>query len=195
MAHPLDYIKRFVNLPPELRESLREHLQERRFRRGEHIEGSSINHNEFYIVSGMARVYYIENGIDHTYSFAIEDEFIVLSGVMLRKPDSVMCIEFLEPTTVVYVPHAPMHQVMKNLMPELREEMTPFVITALFEHMKYLDERLLVMQNTSARSRYDWFVTRYPRLLERAPITQIASFLGLTKETLYRIRSNKYTGK
>lgn len=31
-----------------------------------------------------------------------------------------------------------------------------------------------------------------PRLLQTATITQIASFLGLTKETLYRIRHNNY---
>lgn len=49
-----------------------------------------------------------------------------------------------------------------------------------------------MLQNTSARERYQWVVDRYPRLLERSTVTQIASFLGVTKETLYRIRAGKY---
>ena len=37
-----------------------------------------------------------------------------------------------------------------------------------------------------------WLTSRYPRLLHVATITQIASYLGVTKETLYRIRNNNY---
>ena len=42
------------------------------------------------------------------------------------------------------------------------------------------------------RERYEWVVTRYPRLLQRATLGQIASFLGITQETISRIRSEKY---
>jgi hypothetical protein len=55
-----------------------------------------------------------------------------------------------------------------------------------------LEERITVLQHYSARERYLWALERYPRLTECATVTQIASFLGLTKETLYRIRSDNY---
>lgn len=48
------------------------------------------------------------------------------------------------------------------------------------------------MQTLNATQRYRWLINRYPRILESATTTQIASYLGLTKETLYRIRNNKY---
>ena len=65
----------------------------------------------------------------------------------------------------------------------------------MMAHVKYLEERVMLLQTASAPERYRWMEKRYPRVIERATMTQVASFLGITKETLYRIRSNKYKNK
>lgn len=67
-----------------------------------------------------------------------------------------------------------------------------FLNTTLAIYTSYLEERIYTLQCMNATERYDWAIKRYPRLTEYATVTQIASFLGLTRETLYRIRSGKY---
>ncbi|MCM1110627.1 MAG: Crp/Fnr family transcriptional regulator [Clostridium sp.] len=195
MPHPIERITRVFSLSPEDQQTIVELMEERTFRRGETISGRQLHNNAFYVVCGMARVYYLENGREHTYSFAMEDEFVVLSRALIDAPDeSFTSIEFLEPTTVLCLPRR-IYSTMEEIIPDLRDKVLPFIMTAMTDYIRYLEERLAMMQNTSARSRYRWLLKCYPRLLERVPMTQIASYLGLTKETLYRIRSGKYTGK
>ena len=67
-----------------------------------------------------------------------------------------------------------------------------FLSTALMQYVAFLEERVSVMQSLGAEERYQWLLHRYPRITECANATQIASYLGITKETLYRIRGGKY---
>lgn len=190
MPHPIDIIRRIHDLPAERDEKLLSAMVEEHYRRGDVIERQQLlRSNVYYIKRGSARVFYIMNGKDHTYSFAFDDEFILLSKQMVMAPDSTMSIEFLEPTDVIFIPHG---QIQDTFQRSNIDEAAIFMNAGLIEHTEYLEERVFMLQNTSARQRYEWVVNRYPRLLECATITQIASFLGLTKETLYRIRSGKY---
>ena len=68
-----------------------------------------------------------------------------------------------------------------------------FLTTSLLQYATQLEERVGVMQSLGADERYRWVLHRYPRITECANTTQIASFLGMTKETLYRIKSGKYS--
>jgi CRP-like cAMP-binding protein len=71
-------------------------------------------------------------------------------------------------------------------------------IPTLNEVVKAMDEkhaiatqkRITASISLSAEKRYIDFVNRYPDLLQRFPQHFIASYLGITKETLSRIRSN-----
>lgn len=187
----IEIIDALSRLSPENEQKLRSLIEQRSFRRGEIIN----NHNNnmliqsFYIVHGSARAYYTRNGKEHTYSFAFDDEFVMIPHMMTHHhSDSTMSIEFMEPTDVVFIPHAR----LRDSVSDNPYEANLFQIAALRDYCRVLEERYLMLQNTSARERYQWVVDRYPRLLERSTITQIASFLGVTKETLYRIRSGKY---
>ena len=50
----------------------------------------------------------------------------------------------------------------------------------------------MVMLHKPARERDQVALERYPNILDLVTVTQLASFLNLTKETIYRIRSGKY---
>lgn len=193
MAHPIDHVRAFIHLTPEQEERLRALMKEQKFRRGAMIDArNDLKAYALFIKHGSARVFYIEGGKEHTYSFAFDDEFVILSQQLLHKPDTVMIVELLEPSTLIYIPHEPVHALFDDITKDQSDAGALFLITSLVKYTHYLEERLLLLQNTSARQRYQWLVNRYPRILERATITQIASFLGVTKETLYRIRSDKY---
>ena len=55
----------------------------------------------------------------------------------------------------------------------------------------HLMERITSMRFTSAKEKYDHFRITYPELHHRIPLGMVASYLGITQETLSRIRTSK----
>lgn len=192
MPTPFDNIKKEVDLTSEMELSINSITTERSYKRGEIISemGYMCNHL-FYILSGSARIYYISGGKEHTYSFAFENEVIALSKQLLKDSNYVTTIEFLEPTKLAIFPIEQLQILMRNY--GKLEKITQYIIHRLLSQMAVLEERILVLQTYSATERFEWLMKRYPKISERANLTQIASFLGVTKETLYRIRAGKYT--
>ncbi len=171
-------------------------MTEMTFRRGQTISAlADMRNNLYYVDSGAARVFYLHGGKEHTYSFAFNHEFITLSHPLLTDSNYIVTIEFLENTTLVSFPLDDVHKLLKSCSQNLVGKIMDNILKNIHDHMIHLEERILMLQTSSARERYEWIISRYPQILERANITQIASFLGMTKETLYRIRSGKYLEK
>ncbi len=194
MPTPIDLIRQFYKPDSEMEARIMDLMETRTYKRGDMITGTgTLDFSSFYIVSGSARVFYLMNGKEKTFSFSFEDEFIAVSRHLIDSGDNTLSIQFLEPTTVIALKHAEMKRIID--MKKHHKNMTEillFVNMALFKMTQYLEERLVQFQQASARDRYEWAIKRYPRLLEVANGTQLASFLGLTRETLYRIRSGDY---
>ncbi len=180
-------------MTPALEQSLRSLMVEHEFRRGDKLSGSSLlTSHGFYIQNGSARVYIVKGGKEHTVSFSFDDNFIVVSRRSVEAGDDTLAIEFLEQTHVLMLSHSKIREMLDKSKRVNVREATLFHCAALQEYASVLEERITVLQYYSARERYRWALERYPRLTECATVTQIASFLGLTKETLYRIRSDNY---
>jgi len=193
MPHPIDHITSQISIPKEMADTLRSVMKKRHFRRGEIINDlASLHTKAYYITKGMARAYYILRGREHTYTFSFEDEVITIPRTLFKIKDAIPAIEFLEETDVFEISHEKIGEVMTNFSKEHLAEIASFLIDRLIGHAQIIEERLLVFQSMHAVERYEWFIGMYPAILERATITQIASFLGVTKETLYRIRAGKY---
>lgn len=191
--HPIDEIKTFTKMTPEIEESLRNLMRQRTFRKGEIIRGAvNFQSYGYYIQEGAARVFITEKGKEHTISFNFEDQFVIPNHQVLNRFPDTIAMQFLENTTMIYVPH---HKVKDILEESTVVEDIPallFLNAGLIRYSMAIEERMFVMQTFSAPDRYKWLIQKYPRLQEIATATQIASFLGLTKETIYRIRNNKY---
>ena len=196
MSHPIEHLKRHLELTPGQESSLMSLMRERHFKRGDTISAvADMRANSIYIHRGSARVYYLRGGREQTFSFSFADEFVMPSYHLLEHPESQLTVEFLEPTIAYIIPMADMRMLMNELSRDHAAEAASIALTALFELTRKHEERILILQSASARERYNWLITRYPIILKRATITQIASYLGITKETLYRIRAGKYSSK
>lgn len=194
--HPIDQIKKITRITPDVEISLRSVMRKGTFRKGTVISGAAnLTSYAYYIVKGSARVFITVNGKEHTFSFFFDDEFALPAQEALRLNPDTISIQFLEDTTVIYVPP----QKVRDLIVENTETSDAknipalvFLNVALVRYTSMLEQRIIAMQTMSAPERYKWLIEKYPRLLEVATVTQIASYLGLTKETLYRIRNSKY---
>ncbi len=179
--------------PEEIKEAINEITTELTFKRGQTITAlANMRNNLYYLTSGAARVYYLHAGKEHTYSFAFNNEFISLSHPLLNDSNFTVTIEFLENTTLMSIPLDGVERLLKDIDRDSAGKIMYNILSNVHSHMVHLEERILMLQTYSAPERYQWIINRYPRILERANISQIASYLGVTKETLYRIRSGKY---
>lgn len=194
MADPIDHIRKHLDITPEIEYKLRSMMTESFFRRGQAIfSNHDLRSLAFFIRKGSARSFYLHAGKEHTYSFTLDDDFITIPMSLAAKDTEItMGIEFMEPTEVVFMPIPDLRNIIKNFGETHMAEVASYIISVLFEHSQMIEERLLVLQSLTATERYRWFAEKYPVILERANLTQIASFLGVTKETLYRIRGGKY---
>ncbi len=192
MKHPIDIIKLFATLSPEGEERLRSAMRERTFARGERITGAAtLSSRAFFIITGAARVCFIHGGKDHTISFAFDEEFVHLSHIGLTKEPETIAIEFLEPTRLLYIPTS-VKDIIKEEAIIAEKEALLFLNVALAMHVSQLEERIYISRTCKAPELYNWAITRFPKLTKVANLSQIASFLGLTRETVYRIHSGNY---
>lgn len=191
MAHPIEHLKKIFKLSPAQIEQVNTLIVEKQMPKGSFIERSNQLIESYYIKKGAARAFYTKDGKEHTIAFAFDDEYLIAKLISANAPMTIT-VTFLEDTEIIYIPHSKLKETLDNITTEKSPEALLFFHTALQQYLTYLEERLYVFQSMNAKERYDWVIARYPRLLECATVTQISSFLGLTKETLYRIRSGKY---
>ena len=192
--HPIDHIRKFAKLTPALEANLRKVMREHVFAKGDVVQGvKDLSSYAYFLTKGAARLFYTAGGKEHTFSFAFAGEFVMLSRhVAIAHPDTV-AIHFLEPTHVIFVPHLKVKNLLDDYDAVTDTEGLLFLNVALLHYKQFLEERVDVMQSLSADERCRWVMKRYPRLSECATTTQVASFLGLSKETLYRIKGERYS--
>lgn len=189
MQELIDYLNIQLHLTPQSKERLKSILSERNFKKGDVLScQKELDDCLFFIQNGGARVYYQKEGKDITYSFAFDKELLLSIRSKNSQEEYPEFIEFLEDTKAVAVHRNPFTLDFETSNIHISSLINRILLT----YYHFLEERVIILQHKSARERYEWVVKRYPRLLQRATLGQIASFLGITKETLYRIRSGKY---
>lgn len=94
MSHPIEHIKQYIDITPEMEDSLRAMMTEKRFRRGQSIMlPQKLQVAPPYIRKGSARSFYLHGGRDHTYSFAFDDEFVSIPMSRIQAADATVGIE------------------------------------------------------------------------------------------------------
>jgi CRP-like cAMP-binding protein len=154
-------------------------------RRQYFLQEGEISKNIAFVVKGSARMFSIDDkGHEHIVRFALENWWLAdHESVNLLTP-SRYHIEVLEETELLVISVA-------NAL-DLREQVKSFDLT-----IKAMDRQLAIATqkrihsalSMTAEERYDDLATNYPQFLQRFPQNMIASYLGISPETLSRIRS------
>jgi CRP-like cAMP-binding protein len=138
----------------------------------------------YFVVKGLARAYYINDGKEITTRF-MDEGFIITSWLSFysRKPGYEF-IETLEDSVL-----ARMH--FKDLE-KIYADVLEFNIIGrkLAEHFFFLaEQRTQMLRKHTAEEKYKFFLEQHPDLLQRIPLKYIATYLGMNEETLSRVRS------
>lgn len=157
------------------------------FKRGEIIvrEGQYAE-KAYLIIEGCARAYYLKDGKDISDWFAFENQFMASIVSLFSDNPSPHYIEFIEDATVIEFSKNTM-----TLLSKKHHDFERFISKVVTETMLGLCERLYTIQFNKANERYNHLITIHPTITNRIPLTHIASYLGITLETLSRIRNPK----
>lgn len=154
------------------------------FKKGETLvkEGQRSD-KAYFIINGCTRAYYLNDGKDITDWFAFENDFICAINSFFQDIPSPHFIEVLEDTLLLEISRSSIIE-LSNKYHDF-ERLTNRVAT---KTMLKLQARIVSMQFQSAEQKYQNLLQAYPTITQRIALTHIASFIGITLETLSRIR-------
>jgi CRP-like cAMP-binding protein len=181
----LQHISQYCKLRETALTALESVLKKKELPKGTKLasEGKVCNH-VYFLEKGCVRGYYTLEEKDITYWFAFEDAFVTsLYSFVTRKPGAEN-IELLEDCVLWSVSYEDLQQLYSSY-PDI--ERLGRVIHERYYVM--LEERFLSIHFKEARERYDLLLKNSPHILRRVPLGFVASYLGITQETLSRIRS------
>ena len=135
------------------------------------------------ILSGVARAYYIDNdGDDITRGFAPEGTMFMDEG-FFGYPERICMWETLEETTIMICETITIKKLIKEN--DLFKDIWIYLLESAMRYKIYRENGFLI---ENATERYIHFKKLYPNLSERVSQRHIATYLGITPESLSRIR-------
>ncbi|UFH57760.1 Crp/Fnr family transcriptional regulator [Spirosoma sp. KNUC1025] len=138
-----------------------------------------------FIVKGATRQYSVdEKGYEHVLNLCIENWWTSDRESFHKETPSIYNIDAWEDTELLLLPKANGYYERVNTIPAFNEMRIKLDDN---QHMA-VQKRLNMAQNYTADYRYEELTKLYPEFLQRFPQHIIASYLGITKETLSRIR-------
>jgi CRP-like cAMP-binding protein len=147
------------------------------------IKANQTSGYAYLLVKGAARSYYLYNGTEINSWFAFENEMVGSLRNYNNLP-SRETIELLEDSTLLSFN-------VNGIKPLMAEniEISNFINQVIGEYCLYLEDKLFYTHLRSARERYTALLAQEPNVFKRVPLTYIASFLGISRETLSRLRA------
>ncbi len=141
----------------------------------------------YFITKGCLRSYFVdEKGVEHIYQIRMDNNWISdLESFFSQRP-SKYYIEALEDTQMLRISAEELEQLYKKV-PNLERY---FRILFQKAYVNAL-ERLNSTMWDSAIDRYNNMLKENPDMFQRVPLVYIASYLGITPESLSRIRKKK----
>ncbi|WP_184547104.1 Crp/Fnr family transcriptional regulator [Mucilaginibacter sp. FT3.2] len=164
------------------------HAQNRQLKKGEILLHEGEVCRAFYLVEkGYLRTYYNKKGVQINLSFAFEGNFTANLKSIKNKQGSEFVIEAGE-ATMVWVFNIDAISVHFNTHPQFTLFVRRLAVRLLLASEEYSN----LFKLYTPAERYQHIEKNNPQLLQRISLSQMASYLGVARETLSRIRGKNH---
>jgi CRP-like cAMP-binding protein len=150
------------------------------------LEAGDFSDSVYFIYKGLVRIYYVKEDKEITNWFIKENMMFAATYTILTGEKNFTNYETLEDTYVLKIKYSVLEYYYEKY--HSLEHLGRKIIEAYYGvFMKKTSDVLFL----SAEERYHLFVKDHSDLLNRVPLRYIASFLGVTQETLSRLRAKQ----
>ncbi|MBS1600647.1 MAG: Crp/Fnr family transcriptional regulator [Bacteroidetes bacterium] len=142
----------------------------------------------YFIERGQLRTYYNKNGKDININFYFENNFATNLKSLIEESPSAFYIEAME--------HTRLWKFDKEQLLRLygqSKEIESFGRRLLEKLLVKQEEHSNIFKLYSPKERYHYIAKHYPHLLQRVSLSQLSSYLGISRETISRIRRSSVT--
>ena len=177
-------IEKIVPLTDEEFEFVLSHFKEKIFKKHQIIiqEGDYVRH-DFYVVNGLMKASRTNPlGKEHIIQFALEDWWITDLDAFHNQTKASLSVYCLEDTKVLALTLENKEKLCKEL-----QKIEYFFLKKTTAGYIALQKRILCLISGTAAERYHNLLAQYPGLIQRIPKSMVASYLGVSRETLSRL--------
>ena len=148
------------------------------------LQQDQICKNSYFIAEGIARKFYLNDGKEITTELYFADDLAVSYYSYCMQKPSREYLQALTDITVSQTDYSAFEKVKKNYpkLIELDLMMNEYCVM-------WLEDRLFQFHTMDATARYQKILTEHSHIIQNIPLTYIASYLGISLETLSRIRA------
>lgn len=148
------------------------------------IAEGEISRRFYFMESGMGRSYYLkEDGKDITQWFFGRGKFMASVDSFFQQSPSLYFLETLEDSVLYSISKTEM-----DLLFSKYHKMEQLGRLTSIEMLTKVTNKLNAIQFQTAKQRYEYMLEEFPDISHRVSLGHIASYLGMTQETLSRIR-------
>tara|TARA_R110002020_G_scaffold231990_3_gene443378 strand:+ start:603 stop:1166 length:564 start_codon:yes stop_codon:yes gene_type:complete len=185
MENFLSLFSKFPTTSDEAKAAFARHLEEFEVEKGFLLEKEGhVSKYLYFVAVGSARSYYIRDNRDITVSFTLDEEFVTAMHSFITRKPSYENIETMEKSRVFKISYENLQACFLEF-PELERAYRMI----LEQYYIVLEEQQIFTKFKTARERYLELMQYRPKVIHKASVGQIASFLDMTIETLSRIRA------
>ncbi|WP_339342873.1 Crp/Fnr family transcriptional regulator [uncultured Polaribacter sp.] len=185
MEHFINKIKSSLLLSTEAEEYLYSISKEKTVTKGEVLirEGQTVK-KTFFVTDGCLRSFCTDkSGKEHTLQFAIKEWWISDFTAIYNNEPATLTVESIKDSKVIEFNASKLNNIFSQF-----PEFEVFQRKNLENHVVSLHKRILNQLQLTARERYDLFLEQYNDIEQYTPNYHIASYLGITQQSLSRIR-------
>ena len=177
-------IESIIPLTDEEFEFVRSHFQPKKFKKHQIVihEGDYAPY-DFFVVKGLMKVARVDlEGKEHIVQFGMEDWWITDVDAFHNRTRATMVVDCLENTDALALSADNREKLCRDL-----QKMEYFFLKKTTAGYVALQKRILCFISSNANEKYNNMLALYPGLIQRIPRSMVASYLGVSRETLSRL--------
>jgi len=148
-------------------------------------EGEICRH-KIFVIKGLLRNFSIDNnGTEHILRFADAGSWTADPESYFSGQPSKYVIDALEPTEVAFINHDDLEILVRTI-----PAVDAYFRRMITSNMGHIQHRVMTAISATAEEKYVDFLKNFPGILQRVPLHMVASYLGVSRETLTRVRQS-----
>jgi CRP-like cAMP-binding protein len=179
------HLEHYVNLSDEEFEHILKYFAKKTLNKHQLLirAGDTVNYTYWTKKGLLASIFVDADGKEHIIQFATENCWITDQNAFYNRGKAIFNIVCLEDSELICLSY----EKRENLCSEMHKMEKFFRKKANDSFVKQQD-RLLTYLTSDAGKRYDLLVSEYPNLIQRLPKKTLAAYLGVSRETLSRLK-------